>query len=234
MDTTTKWFNDSLNLSKNDGPTVHFSEITEPTNTEGSDNTEKTGTNTEEQKNKDIEGAIEKGKEQKENAILKSWFKQQGMSEDEINEAVKAWKDAKAQKAAEEAEAKAKADAQKDEAVKNAEAERDKALEMLKTEKINNAIQSIAVSLGADPKRLSLITKLADLSNVTISDTYEVDNETVKTAITKVLEEVPEFKLKAETQANNMVKFGAAPNNTEQVKPAKNLSLRESLALKYN
>lgn len=232
MDTTTKWFNDSLNLSKNDGPTVHFSEITEPTNTEGSDNTEKTGTNTEEQKNKDIEGAIEKGKEQKENAILKSWFKQQGMSEDEVSEAVKAWKDAKAEKAAAEAKAKAEADAQKDEAVKAAEKARDKALEMLKTEKINNAIASTAVELGADPKRLSLITKIADLSGITVNENYEVDQETVKTAISKVLEEVPEFKLK--TQTNNMVKFGATPSDTEQTKPTKNLSLRESLALKYN
>lgn len=234
MDTTTKWFNDSLNLSNIDGPTVNFSEITEPTNTEGSDNTEKTGTNTEEHKNKDIEGAIEKGKEQKENAILKSWFKQQGMSEDEIAEAVKNWKDAKAKKAEEEAEAKRQADEAKDVAVKNAEAERDKALEMLKTEKINNAIANIAVELGADPKRLTLITKIADLSGITVNENYEVDQETVKTAISKVLEEVPEFKLKTETQTNNMVKFGATPSNTEQTKPSKNLSLRESLALKYN
>lgn len=229
---TTKWFNDSLNLLKNDGPTVNFSEIEGTVAPEGSDNTEKTGTNTEEQKNKDIEGAIEKGKEQKENAILKSWFKQQGMSEDEVSEAVKNWKDAKAAKAAAEAEAKAKADAEKDEAVKAAEKARDEALEMLKTEKINNAIANVAVELGADPKRLALITKIADLSGITVDDKYEVDQETVKTAILKVLEEVPEFKIKTET--NNMIRFGSTPSNTEQTKPSKNLSLRESLALKYN
>lgn len=207
--------------------------VTEQTNTIETSNTEGTGINADD-KNKDIEGAIEKGKEQKENAILKSWFKQQGMSEDEVSEAVKAWKDAKAKKAEEEAEAKRQADAQKDEAVKAAEAERDRALEMLKTEKINNAIANVAVALGADPKRLALITKIADLSGVTVDDKYEVDQETVKTAITKVLEEVPEFKLKTETQTNNMIRFGSTPSNTEQSKPAKNLSLRESLALKYN
>lgn len=205
------------------------------TNTETvTSTTETTGTNTDANNTETIEGAIERGKEQKENAILKSWFKQQGMSENEIAEAVKAWKDSKAKKAEEEAEAKAKADAEKDEAVKNAEAERDKALEMLKTEKINNAIASVAVELGADPKRLSLITKIADLSGITVNEKYEVDQETVKTAISKVLEEVPEFKLKTETQTNNMIRFGSTPSNTEQSKPAKNLSLRESLALKYN
>lgn len=199
-------------------------------NTAPTTTTEGTGTN---QAGANIETAIEKGKEQKENAILKSYFKQQGMEEAEIQEAIKAWKDAKAQKAIEEEKAKKEAEAQKDQAVKDAEAKAEAALNLLKQEKIANTVERLALSLGADPAKLSLVSKLVDTSAVTIDDKFIVDEASAKKAIESILEMVPEFK---QSPGNIQgFKFGAIKaesNSTPQ--STKNLSLRESLALRYN
>lgn len=199
-------------------------ENTAPANTEG------TGTN---QAGANIETAIEKGKEQKENAILKSYFKQQGMEEAEIQEAIKAWKDAKAQKALEEENAKKEAEAQKDQAIKDAEAKAEAAMNLLKQEKMTYAVEKIAITLGADPAKLSLVSKLVDTSKITIDDNYMVDEASAKQAIEAVLELVPEFKQSPVT--NTGFKFGATKaENNSTPQSTKNLSLRESLALRYN
>ncbi len=189
-------------------------------------NTEGTGTN------QGIESAIEKGKEQKENAILKSYFKQQGMEEAEIQEAIKTWKDAKAQKALEEENAKKEAEAQKDQAIKEAEAKAEAAMNLLKEERMTSAVQNIAISLGVDPAKLSLVSRLIDKSTITIDENFKVDESSAKKAIEEVLEMVPEFKKAPETVQN--FKFGAAKEDNSPKPSTKNLSLREGLALRYS
>ena len=49
-----------------------------------------------------IQSMIDKGVQQKENAILKSYFEQQGMSEDEIKSAIGDWKSKKQTQAQEQ------------------------------------------------------------------------------------------------------------------------------------
>ena len=199
-------------------------------NTAPATTTEGTGTN---QAGANIETAIEKGKEQKENAILKSYFKQQGMEEAEIQEAIKNWKDAKAQKAIEEEKAKKEAEAQKDQAVKDAEAKAEAAMNLLKQEKIANTVERLAITLGADPAKLSLISKLVDTSTVTIDDKFIVDEASAKKAIESVLEMVPEFK---QSPGNVQgFKFGAtkAENNSAANKNTQNMSYREKLSIHY-
>lgn len=189
-------------------------------------NTEGTGTN------QGIESAIEKGKEQKENAILKSYFKQQGMEEAEIQEAIRAWKDAKAQKALEEENAKKEAEAQKDQAIKEAEAKAEAAMNLLKEERMTSAVQNIAISLGVDPAKLSLVSRLIDKTTITIDENFKVDEASAKKAIEEVLEMVPEFKKVPEVTHN--FKFGAAKEDNSTKPSTKNLSLREGLALRYS
>ena len=190
--------------------------------------TEGTGTN----QTGNIESAIEKGKEQKENAILKSFFKQQGMEESEIQEAIKNWKDAKAQKILEEENAKKEEEMKKDQAVRDAEAKANEAISLLKQEKIINAVEKYALSLGADPAKLGLISKLVDSSAITIDDNFVVDETTAKKAIENVLELVPEFKL-TPGKAQGF-KFGAVKeeNNSTQ-KNTQNMSYRERLNMFY-
>lgn len=179
-----------------------------------------------------IDSAIERGTEQKTNAILKSYFKQQGMEESEIQEAIKNWKEAKEKEKIEKENAIKEAEAKKDAAIRDAEAKAEAAMNLLKQEKINNAIKDVAVSLGADPGKLSLISKLIDTTNIQINDDYSVDSESIKKSVSEVLEMVPEFKKSPETVTG--FKFGATKAETTEPKNTKNLTLRESLALRYN
>ena len=53
--------------------------------------------------------------------------------------------------------------------------------------------------LGFNPDRVEHAVRIADLSGVKVDDKGKVDTETVKAALSKVLEEIPEFKAAANT-----------------------------------
>ena len=199
------------------------------TNTETTGQTQAVTTNSSET---NIDSAIERGTEQKTNAILKSYFKQQGMEESEIQEAIKNWKEAKAKEKIEKENAIKEAEAKKDAAIRDAEAKAEAAMNLLKQEKINNAVKDAAITLGVNPERIGLFSKLIDTTNIQIDENYNVDSESIKKAISDVLEMAPEFKKSPETVTG--FKFGATKTETTEPKNTKNLTLRESLALRYN
>lgn len=199
------------------------------TNTETTGQTQAVTTNSTET---NIDSAIERGTEQKTNAILKSYFKQQGMEESEIQEAIKNWKEAKEKEKIEKENAIKEAEAKKDQAVRDAEAKAEAAMNLLKQEKINNAVKDAAITLGVNPERIGLFSKLIDTTNIQIDENYNVDSESIKKAISDVLEAAPEFKKSPEITTG--FKFGATKTETAEPKNTKNLTLRESLALRYN
>ena len=199
------------------------------TNTETTGQTQAVTTNSSET---NIDSAIERGTEQKTNAILKSYFKQQGMEESEIQEAIKNWKEAKEKEKIEKENAIKEAEAKKDQAVRDAEAKAEAAMNLLKQEKINNAVKDAAITLGVNPERIGLFSKLIDTTSIQIDENYNVDSESIKKAISDVLEMAPEFKKSPETVTG--FKFGATKTETAEPKNTKNLTLRESLALRYN
>lgn len=51
-----------------------------------------------------------------------------------------------------------------------------------------------ALAAGVDPKRVERFARLVDLSDVEIDDDGEFDTDEVSTAVTRILEEFPEFK----------------------------------------
>ena len=199
------------------------------TNTETTGQTQVVTTNSSET---NIDSAIERGTEQKTNAILKSYFKQQGMEESEIQEAIKNWKEAKEKEKIEKENAIREAEAKKDQAVRDAEAKAEAAMNLLKQEKINNAVKDAAITLGVNPERIGLFSKLIDTTSIQIDENYNVDSESIKKAISDVLEAAPEFKKSPEVTTG--FKFGATKTETAEPKNTKNLTLRESLALRYN
>lgn len=199
------------------------------TNTETTGQTQAVTTNNSET---NIDSAIERGTEQKTNAILKSYFKQQGMEESEIQEAIKNWKEAKEKEKIEKENAIKEAEAKKDAAIRDAEAKAEAAMNLLKQEKINNAVKDAAITLGVNPERIGLFSKLIDTTNIQIDENYNVDSESIKKAISDVLEAAPEFKKSPEITTG--FKFGATKTETAEPKNTKNLTLRESLALRYN
>lgn len=113
-----------------------------------------------------------------EDTVLKNYFKQQGLSQEEAEKAIASFKEEKAKNtpdvtALQNQIAQEKVQAQK------AQIEKDAVL--------------TAMFLGLDAKTIPYVLKLADLSSVMDKD-GKINEEAVKTAINKVLEDMPQLK----------------------------------------
>lgn len=113
-----------------------------------------------------------------EDTVLKNYFKQQGLSKEEMEQAISSFKSEKARNqpdtnALQEQLAQAQKQAQ--------EAE------------LNRAATLEAISLGIDAKTIPYILKMADISKASDGN-GTINQETLKEAINKVLEDIPALK----------------------------------------
>lgn len=135
-----------------------------------------------------LEEIINKGLQVKENGILKSYFSQQGLEENEIKEAIETYKTNKANK--------------EKEAIDNSPelAELKKEIETLKSEKakqeLNNAIQLTAMGMGLNEKGINALLKIQDFSNVMDGD--KVSKEKIQENIDSFLNDYDMFKPKSQ------------------------------------
>lgn len=135
----------------------------------------------------------------KEDTALKAYFKQQGLSQEEAEQAMTAFKQ---QKAAQQPDvgvlqtqlAQAQAAAQK--------------------AMIDNAATMTAISQGLDAKTIPYVLKMADLSQAMGQD-GKINDEALKTALNKVLEDVPALKPQP-GQATGFVQVGASGGTGQQ------------------
>ena len=133
-----------------------------------------------------------------EDTVLKSYFKQQGLSQDEANQAIQAFKAEKAKNQPDVTAIQSQ--------LTQAQAAADKAeVERLATVE--------AVGLGIDVKTLPYVLKMADLSNVKGQD-GKVNAEEVKKALNKVLEDVPQLKPAASPSQGFQI--GSSGNQNQQ------------------
>ena len=140
-----------------------------------------------------------------EKAALKSFFQQQGLTEEEANSAIADYKKVKAEKAeASKNDAKAQAD-RADAAEKAAKDAIAKANAVMI--KANAQIQ--ASNLGVKSNKLEYVVKMADLSKITIDDDGNPDEAAIKEAVEQVLKDVPELK---DTKETSGFKIGADGN----------------------
>ena len=116
-----------------------------------------------------------------EDSLLKGYFKQQGLSQQEAEQAIAAFKAEKAKNQPDVGALQTQ--------VTQAQAAAQQA-------QIQAAATMEAVSLGIDAKSLPYILKLADFSQVVGQD-GKINNETVNNALKKVLEDVPALKPQA-------------------------------------
>ena len=128
-----------------------------------------------------------------EDSILKGYLKQQGLSQEEMSQAIAAFKQQKAASqpdvsALQTQAAQAQAIAQK---------------AMLEKEATLTAI-----SLGLDAKTIPYVLKMADLSQVSGQD-GKINDESLKNAINKVLEDVPALKPQA-AGSTGFIQVGAS------------------------
>lgn len=152
-----------------------------------------------------IQAMIDKGTTQKENAILKSYFEQQGMSEDDVKSAIADWKSRK------QTQAQAQTDSF------NKLQEINKVLqERLTQELLNKQAFSDCLDLGIDKNTIPHVIKCADFTDA-INEKGEVNAEKVRASVEQVLKDVPAFKSSAnEKQGFKVGISGEQDDVTEQ------------------
>ena len=150
----------------------------------------------------------------KEDTALKAYFKQQGLSQEELDQAITAFKQQKAANQPDVTALKGELDTYKQQALK-AEIEKTALFEVL--------------GLGVDVKTAPYVIKMADLSNVVGQD-GKINQETVKTAVAKVLEDIPGLKPSV-TQTSGFVQVGTGTTGDGQSQ-ADNAALRAAFGLK--
>ena len=133
----------------------------------------------------------------KEDTALKAYFKQQGLSQDEVEQAIAAFKQLKAANTPD---------------VGAMQAQVTQAQTAAQQAQINSAATMAAVSLGISANTIPYVIKLADFSQVVGQD-EKINEETLKAALNKVLEDVPGLKPQAAGNTG-FVQVGAASGNT--------------------
>ena len=128
-----------------------------------------------------------------EDSVLKGYFKQQGLSKEEMDQAIAAFKQ---QKAASQPDVNALT-----QQAAQAQAEARQA-------QIQSAATMAAVTLGIDAKTIPYVLKMADLSQVMGQD-GKINDEALKNALNKVLEDVPALKPQA-AGSTGFIQVGAA------------------------
>ena len=151
-----------------------------------------------------IEAMINKGTQQKENAILKSFFEQQGMTEDEVKTAISSYKAEQGKKAEEQKTAYA-----------NMQAENEQLKAQILQSNINAKATDIGLDMGVDKNAVAYLIKMADLSKA-VNEKNEISEEEIKKAFDEVLKNVP--ALKASQNSNTGFKVGADNNQAENDK----------------
>ncbi len=127
-----------------------------------------------------------------EETVLKSYFKEQGLSGEEMKQAIASFKEQKAKNTPDPV------------ALKN---QLDAANRLLMAERINNQATLQAMALGIDAKSIPYIIKMADMGSAT-NEKGEIVEENVKKAIEKVLEDIPALKGNAASNEEKKQKSG--------------------------
>lgn len=145
----------------------------------------------------------------KEDTALKAYFKQQGLSQQEVEQAIAAFKQ---QKAANQPDVNALQGQ-----ITEAQSQMAAAQEAAKQAQIESAATMMAVTLGIDAKTIPYVLKMADLGQVMGQD-GKINEETLKTSLNKVLEDIPALKPQA-YGSSGFVQVGAANNQQQGNEP---------------
>lgn len=149
-----------------------------------------------------IQQMLDTATTKKENAVLKSYFQQQGLSEDDAKQAMADFKAKQQQQSQKQATDNTALQTQVTEAQKVAE-----------SAQIELEATKVAVSLGIDVKTLPYMLKLADLSTAKDKD-GKISTDNIKAAFNKVLEDMP--ALKGDKQENKGFQIGAGQQTQQQ------------------
>lgn len=133
-----------------------------------------------------------------EESVLKGYFKQQGLSKEQMDQAIAAFKQQQAANTPD---------------VNAMQTQLSQTQSALKQEQMKSAATMAAVAIGIDAKTIPYVLKMADLSKA-MDQEGKINEEEVKNAINKVLEDVPALKPQVQQQTSGF-KFGASGQNQQ-------------------
>lgn len=120
-----------------------------------------------------------------EESVLRGYFKQQGLSKEQMEQAIASFKQ---QQAANQPDV-----AGMQNQITEAQAQLAASQKAVQTAQVESAATMMAVSLGIEAKTIPYILKMADLSQV-MGEDGKINEESLKTAVNKVLEDIPALK----------------------------------------
>lgn len=129
-----------------------------------------------------IQVMLDNATAKKENAVLKSYFQQQGLSEDEISQAIATFKQNNQQQTEQQQNANT-----------NLQNEVAAAKQLAEQAQIELAATKVAMTLGINAKTLPYVLKMADFSKVKGTD-GKISEDNVKDALEQVIKDVPALK----------------------------------------
>ncbi|MFR6001648.1 hypothetical protein [Ruminococcus sp.] len=132
-----------------------------------------------------------------EDTVLKSYFKEQGLSADEMKQAIGAFKEQKAKNTPD---------------IAKMQSEVESANSAKLTAEVNQSATLEAVKQGVDVASIPYVLKMADFSAV-ITD-GKINTEKLTEAVKKVLDDIPALKAKASENAGGVHKIGGDGNGT--------------------
>lgn len=141
-----------------------------------------------------------------EDTVLKNYFKQQGLSQEEAAQAMQQFKEQKAKNTPD---------------VEGIQTQLQQAQTLAQKEIVEKNAILEAVSLGLDAKTIPYILKMADFQEA-IGQDGKVNNEALKNAINKVLEDIPQLKPTQETSGGFQI--GGAGGQQQQTSQSDQLA----------
>lgn len=153
-----------------------------------------------------------------EDTVLKSYFKEQGLSADEMKQAIGAFKEQKAKNTPDIAKIQSEV-----ESANNAKL----------TAEVNQSATLEAVKQGVDVASIPYVLKMADFSAVTADG--KINTEKLTEAVKKVLDDVPALKKTADNSAGvqkiggdgNGASDGTKPNSSVPTKKWNRFNIQE-------
>lgn len=134
-----------------------------------------------------------------EDSVLKGYFKQQGLSKEEMDQAIQAFKQ---QKAANTPDANA------------LQTQLTAAWQQARQAQLENAAVLQAVGLGVDAKVIPYLLKMTDLTEAVGQD-GKISEDSIKTALNKTLEDIPALK-PAPASQTGFVQIGSGGSGAGQ------------------
>ena len=151
-----------------------------------------------------IQSMLDKATAKKENDVLKTYFQQQGLSEQEVSQAITEFKAAKEQKSQQQ---------QSDN--EQLQQKATEAQQLAEKAQIELEATKVAMTLGVDAKTLPYLLKMADFSEVKDKE-GKISSDSIKASLSKVIEDIPALKPEKQTNTGFQIGAGAQSGNQQQ------------------